>query len=641
MPHFPVNLAMSGRLVTIIGGGKVALRKALALRAAGAHLRIVAPVVEDEIASTFGAKPNEVKTRAYRAGDLDGSMLVVAATGDGGVNASVLAEARALGILCSDAADPAGGDFTFPAILRLDDVTIAVDTAGASPGFAKRILADLAQRLDPQYGRAAAALRAMRDYARGVLSAAERSPVMNALAALPLNELAHMNRLGAEHRVDEMAQEIRGITPAPPTNTLVCASRGSQLALAQTRTVAARLALGGIATTILTVSTLGDRVVDRSISAIGEENVWVKELELALRDGSAQYAVHSCKDLPSTLAPDMVLVAISAREDARDAFCSERFESFAMLPPGSRVGTSSVRRRAQLRSLRDDLQYIDIRGNVDTRLRKLREGSYDAIVLAMAGLRRLGVTAKFTVAFDPLEMVPATGQGALAIEMLASQADSQPRIRAAINDPQAELAVLAERAALSRLRGGCDAPVGIHAAVQAGSLDIRGVVVSLDGLRIVRANRNAPASVLADAVALGESLAEGLLASGAESILASAGGSLAGKVIVVPRTQERAGRLAAAFIGEGASVIEWRAGEAAAGVFGERVPDMIVFPSSGSVDAAGALLRGWTAASHRPAVAAMGPASAAAASAQGFPPDVTAEHPQIEPLVAAVLEYFR
>jgi hydroxymethylbilane synthase len=641
MPHFPVNLAISGRLVTIVGGGKVALRKALALRAAGAQLRIVAPVVEDEIARTFAAEPHEIRTRSYRAGDLDGSMLALAATNDAGVNASVLAEARALGILAGDAADPAAGDFTFPATLRLDDVTIAVDTAGASPGFAKRILADLAKRLDPQYGRAAVALRAMREYARGVLTAAERLPVMNALAALPLDELSQMNPLQAEHRVDQMAQEVRGIAPAPPTNTIVCASRASQLALTQTRTVAAKLALSGVATTILSVSTLGDRVQDRSIASIGEENVWVKELELALRDGRAHYAVHSCKDLPSTLAPDMNLVAISTREDARDAFCSERYESFASLPPGSRVGTSSLRRRAQLRSLRSDLQYVDIRGNVDTRLRKLRDGGYDAIVLAMAGLRRLGVSAKFTVPFDPVEIVPATGQGALAIEMPASPSEYKQRIRTAINDAQTELEVLAERAALARLHGGCEAPVGIHADSKSGTLEIRGIVVSPDGTRVIRAHRKGRAAGAAEAVALGESLADQLLASGAESILDLAHGGLAGKVIVLPRTQERVSRLAAALIGEGANVIEWRAGEAAAGVLGERLPDMIVFPSSGSVDAAAALLRGWAAGSHRPAVAAMGPASAAAATAQGFPPDITADHPEIEPLVDAVREYFR
>jgi len=638
MPHFPVNLAISGRLVTIVGGGKVALRKALALRGAGAHIRIVAPLVEDELARMF--EGDAIRRRAYQAGDLDGSMLAIAATADAGVNASVIAEARAQGILCSDAADPSNGDFTFPATLRLDDVTIAVDTAGSSPGFAKRILAEVTKHLDPQYGRAAATLRVMREYARGVLSSQERSPVLRALAALPLEDLAAMGPLQAQHRVDEMAQEVRGIAPGPGTNTAICASRASQLALVQSRKVAAKLALQGVATTILSVSTLGDQVQDRSIAAIGQENIWVKELEVALRDGRAQYAVHSCKDLPSTLPTDMQIVAISAREDARDAFCSERFETFAALPPGSRVGTSSTRRRAQLRSLRPDLTYIDIRGNVDTRLRKLREEEYDAIILAMAGLRRLGVSAKYTVPFDPLEMVPATGQGALAIEMLDAQSELQQAIRSSINDPVAELEVLAERAALARLRGGCEAPIGIHALTVGRALGIRGIVVSNDGRKVVRAHCTAAAGTAAQATALGVALADQLLASGAELILSLTGG-LAGKLILLPRTQERPSRIAHALEVEGASVIQWRAGEAAARVLGERLPDMIVFPSSGSVDAAAALLRDWTAVAQRPAIAAMGPASASAATAHGFPPDVFAASAEIEPLIAAVREYFR
>ncbi|MFN2529166.1 MAG: hydroxymethylbilane synthase [Candidatus Baltobacteraceae bacterium] len=637
MPHFPLNLAISGRLVTIVGGGKVALRKALALRAAGAHIRIIAPSVEDELAGM--CEGDAIRRRAYQAGDLDGSMLAIAATADQGVNASVLAEARAHGILCSDAADPPNGDFTFPATLRLDEVTVAVDTAGSSPGLAKRILADVAKHLDPQYGRVATTLRAMREYARGVLTSKERSPVLSALAALPLEELAAMGPLQAQHRVDAMAQEVRGIAPGPGTNTAVCASRASRLALAQSRTVAAKLALEGIATTILSISTLGDQVQDRSVAAIGQENIWVKELELALRDGRAQYAVHSCKDLPSTLEPDMKLVAISAREDARDAFCSERFESFAELAPGSRVGTSSERRRAQLRSLRPDLTYVDIRGNVDTRMRKLRAGDYDAIVLAMAGLRRLGVSAKYTVPFDPLQMVPATGQGALAIEMLDAHPQLQQAIRNAINDPVAELEVLAERAALARLRGGCQAPIGIHALTVGRALAIRGIVVSADGRRVVRAHCTAAAGTAAQATALGVALADQLLASGADSILSESGG-LAGKLILLPRTREGPSRIAQALEAEGGSVIQWRAGEAATRVLGERLPDMIVFPSSGSVEAAAALLREWTVLPH-PAIAAMGPASASAATAHGFAPDVVAASAEIEPLIAAVVEYFR
>ncbi|MDP9017163.1 MAG: hydroxymethylbilane synthase, partial [Candidatus Eremiobacteraeota bacterium] len=573
----------------------------------------------------------------------DGSMLVIAATNNETINAAVVADARARGILCSNAADPQDADFTFPAVLRLDDLTVAVDTAGASPSLAKRLSNDLREKIDPAYGRAAKTLGLMRDYIRNVVPQQERGELLKRVALLPLHDLAVMNPGDAQHCVDAHIDQLRGISITPSTNTAICASRASQLALTQTRTVAAKLALHGLATTILTVTTLGDAVQDRSLAAIGAESLFVKELELALRERRAHYAVHSCKDLPSALPEDMRLVALSKREDARDAFCSEHFESLAALPPGSKVGTSSMRRRAQLLAVRPDLAYIDIRGNIDTRLRKLREGQYDAIVLAMAGLNRLGIAAKYTVPFACDEMVPAVGQGALAVEMARGDEALAARIREALNDPQCELAILAERAALAALRGGCQAPIGIHARLEAGTLHLQAIVVSPDGTQIVRAKRHAPATTPAAAESLGQEVAGQLLASGAQAILAAAFGPgvLNGKRIVLPRTQERPSRIAEALKRDGAEVLEWRAGEAASALLGEPVPDMIVFPSSGSVQAAAALLDVWRTQRNRPAVAVMGPASAAAALDQGFPADVTASEANIEPLLAAVRAYFQ
>lgn len=639
MPSFPLNVQISGRVATIVGGGKVALRKALVLRAGGASVRVIAPAIDAGLAQVLQDDPHSIAQRAYRTGDLAGSLLVVAATDSPQVNAQVLADARAAGILCSDASDPRSGDFTLPATLRLDTITIAVDTGGTSPGFAKRILCDIQEKLDPSYGRAAATLGVMRTYARAGLSPDERAAVMAEAVELPVAELAAMNPGQAQHCIDAIVDRRRAPAVAPATASLICATRASHLALTQTRMVAAKLAVAGIASTVLPVSTIGDRVQDRAIAAIGTENVFVSELESALRDGRAHYAVHSCKDLPSTLAGDMILAAVCAREDPRDAFCSERFESFAALPSGARVGTSSLRRRVQLLALRSDLQYVDIRGNVDTRLRKLRDGEYDAIVLAMAGLVRLGTRATHTVAFAETEIVPATGQGALAVEVLRANPSLQ-RIRDALNDRTCELAVVAERTTLAALGGGCQAPIGVHARVTGTELHLSAVVVSTDGAQVVRAMRNAPASGLSEAEALGRAVAAQLLASGAAAILGTARGSLSGKTIVLPRTQERPSQIAGALERDGAHVIEWRAGEAAARVLGERVPDMIVFPSSGSVSAAADLLAGWNAAERRPAVAAMGPASAAAAIAAGFPPDVTAVAPEIDPLIDAVRKYF-
>lgn len=293
-------------------------------------------------------------------------------------------------------------------------------------------------------------------------------------------------------------------------NTVVLASRGSALAMTQSRLVASRLAERGIASTILSVTTTGDRVQDRPIADIGTENVWVKELEVALRDGRADYAVHSCKDLPSTLAPDMAIAAISTREDPRDVLCSERFAAFESLPSGAIVGTSSPRRRALLRALRDDLRYEDLRGNVDTRLRKLREGRYDAIVLAHAGLKRLGAHAANVVPFDPQTLVPAAGQGALAVETLARRSHLASQLRDAVNDRATELCVRAERAALRALHAGCSAPIGVHAAYTGRTLSLHGAYVAGDAAGVSYARVTRDVDDVAAAEAAGTELARAL-----------------------------------------------------------------------------------------------------------------------------------
>ena len=410
--------------------------------------------------------------------------------------------------------------------------------------------------------------------------------------------------------------------------------------MTQTRAVAAKLAQHGIATEIVNVTTTGDRVQDRSLVAIGAESLFVKELELALRDGRAQYAVHSCKDLPSTLPDDMLLAAISSREDPRDAFCSEQYPSFAALPAGARVGTSSLRRRAQLAALRGDLQYVDVRGNVDTRLRKLREGQYDAIVLASAGLRRLGVSATYTVPFEVTQLVPAVAQGALGIETLANAPEIAQRIREAVNDETIERAVLCERAALRTLQGGCQAPIGIHARWENSTLVVDGVIASLDGKTVIRDRRSGVITNNGSAEDLGIDLARALLAAGAAQILAVSPRPqalpLSGKVVVLPRTHERASRIAAALRADGAEVVEVRTGEADSSDLGQRVPDVIVFPSSASVNAAAAYWHRVHRYERRPAVAAMGPASSAAAHAAGFTPDVVAPEAEIDALVGAL-----
>jgi len=604
---FPVTLHVRGRLAVVAGGGEVARKKAAALQAAGAVVRIVAPEIAPALREAAARHGFELIERPYEPADLNGAFLAIAATSNESVNQAVCADARAARILVSDASKTERGDFATSATVQIGDLTFAIDTGGAAPAFAKRLASELREHFDDSYATALKTLEQMRDYAKSELSDRERGSTLRDLAQLPIEELATMNVRAA-----------------------VCATRASALAMIQARTVAAKLARRGIATTFLHVTTTGDRIVDRSIAAIGSENLFVKELEVAIREGRAQYAVHSCKDLPSELPPDMRIAAISAREDPRDVFCSERFDSLAALPTGARVGTSSARRRAQLIALRGDLQYIDVRGNVDTRLRKLRDGEYDAIVLAAAGLERLQARAAHMRPFELSDMVPAAGQGALAVE-IAAGGELADEIRAAVNDNDAELAVLCERAALRALRGGCQAPIGIHARFNGGELEAFGALAESDGAPVLRARLSRNVATAEQAEELGAALAAELSAHKERP--------LEGRLVVLPRTQERASRIATALRADGAEVLEMRSGEAEPPGLGQRVPDLIVFPSSGSVGAAAEYLARVHRFERRPGIAAMGPASSAAAHAAGFTPDLVAPEAEIESLVGAIREH--
>ncbi len=269
-------------------------------------------------------------------------------------------------------------------------------------------------------------------------------------------------------------------------------------------------------------------------------------------------------------------------------------------------------------------------------MRKLREGDYDAIVLAMAGLKRLHASARHTVPFEVHSVIPAVAQGALAVETRANGTALAAHLRAAINDPVSELAVVCERAALHRLQGGCQAPIGIHAQFVDDRLTVHGAIASLDGTHLVRGERRAIVSSIEAARDLGMALADVLREGGGLEILAMnprpAMLPLAGKLIVMGRTQNRASGIAAALRADGAEVIELRSGDAAPA----RVPDVLVFPSSGAVGAASALLAELHRAGKRPTVAAMGPQSSAAAMAAGFAPDLVAPEAATDALVGIV-----
>ena len=289
---------------------------------------------------------------------------------------------------------------------------------------------------------------------------------------------------------------------------LVIASRGSQLALWQARWVAAQLSAAGHQCRIEIVKTTGDKITDVPLAKVGTKGLFTREIEEALLDGRAQLAVHSLKDLPTELPDGLVLAAVPEREDPRDAVVGSKL---ADLPLGARVGTSSLRRAAQLRQLRPDLQVESVRGNLDTRLRKLDEGQYDAILLAAAGLKRLGWGGRIAEILAPEQMCPAVGQGALAIETRAGFEGV-----ALLDHPATHAAVLAERAVLRALGGGCQVPIGAYATLSGDRIHILAIVAAPDGTQVIRANAEGAA---ADAAQIGARLADDLLKRGARHIL--------------------------------------------------------------------------------------------------------------------------
>jgi len=306
-------------------------------------------------------------------------------------------------------------------------------------------------------------------------------------------------------------------------------SRGSQLALWQANHIAGLLRGEGHTVEIEIIKTTGDRLQEVTFAQVGSKGMFTKEIEEALAEGRIDLAVHSLKDLPTELPEPFALAATPPRVDPRDVFVSANYERLAVLPQGARVGTSSQRRRAQLKALRPDLEAVEFRGNVDTRLRKLAEGQVDAILLAAAGLDRLGRTDWVRERLAPKDFCPAAGQGALGIETRKGDEATIAAV-AFLSDPGTRFAVTAERAALAALGGGCQVPIGIHCrpvtepALQ-GFDEIFGVVASPETGVVVRIFHRAPRTG-SDPVVLGRIAAQMLLDAGAGAILsAPAGGA--------------------------------------------------------------------------------------------------------------------
>ena len=301
------------------------------------------------------------------------------------------------------------------------------------------------------------------------------------------------------------------------TELIRIATRKSPLALWQAEHVRARLLAlhPGLQVELLKMSTQGDRILDSPLAKIGGKGLFVKELEQGMLEGRADLAVHSMKDVPSELPAGLCIGAILEREDPRDAFVSSRYASVDDLPEGARVGTSSLRRQCQLRARRPDLQILDLRGNVGTRLGKLDGGDYDAIVLACAGLKRLGLSERISRELAPEEMLPAIAQGVIGIECRVDD-ERINRLITPLNHQETRYRTQAERAMNAALAGGCQAPVAGYSLLSEGVIELRGLVGRPDGSTIIRGDIRGSSQ---HAEALGKQLADELLSRGARTIL--------------------------------------------------------------------------------------------------------------------------
>jgi hydroxymethylbilane synthase len=300
-------------------------------------------------------------------------------------------------------------------------------------------------------------------------------------------------------------------------STLRIGTRKSPLALWQAEYVRAQLLQlhPGLHVELVTMTTEGDRILDRSLAKVGGKGLFVKELETGLLEEHVDLAVHSLKDVTATLPAGLHLAVFCEREDPRDAFVSNRFDTLRALPTGARVGTSSLRRQSQLRAAFPQLEIATLRGNVNTRLAKLDAGEFDAIILATAGLKRLGFGERIRAVLDPADSLPAVGQGAVCIECRVGDVDTN-RLLAPLNHDATRICVSAERALNHALEGGCQVPVAGYAVLTGGDLHLRGLVGEPDGSRLVSGEIRGPAT---DPETLGIRLAQDLLTRGARGIL--------------------------------------------------------------------------------------------------------------------------
>lgn len=491
MRVYPIGLDLRGRKCLVVGGGRVAERKVAALLEAGADVWVVSPSLSEEL--TLRQEKGDIRwtPREYAAGDVEGAFLAIAATGSGEANARVSSEARQAGVLVNVADDPEKCDFTLPAVVRRGELSIAVFTGGKSPALARKIREDLEAAYGPEYGEF---LEFLGEQRRRIL-----------------DEVPDPER--RRQIFEDLINRWR-----PHMSTIVkVGSRESALALEQTHWAIGQLSrlVPGCQFEVTKMVTKGDVILDVTLAKIGGKGLFVKEIERALLDGKVDFAVHSLKDMPGQLPVGLKLGAITQREDPRDVLVARDGLKLDELPSGAKVGTSSLRRGAQIKRYRPDLEIVPIRGNVGTRLRKLDQGDFDAIVMALAGLRRLGWADRITEIIPTAISLPAVGQGALGIEVRESDGDTQELV-ALLNDWETSLAARAERAFLARLEGGCQVPIGALGSHRGGRLHLDGMVADPDGSNLLRSSLEGDPD---NPEAVGRALGERLLEMGAGEIL--------------------------------------------------------------------------------------------------------------------------
>ncbi|MFZ5766360.1 MAG: hydroxymethylbilane synthase [Thermodesulfobacteriota bacterium] len=300
--------------------------------------------------------------------------------------------------------------------------------------------------------------------------------------------------------------------------TIRIGTRASLLAMAQSTNIKERIEAHypDVKVELVKIVTKGDKILDVPLAKVGGKGLFVKEIEDAMINREVDIAVHSMKDVPAELPEELHLGIITKREDPRDAFVSNQYKTLADLPQGATVGTSSLRRKSQLGLIRPDLVIRDLRGNLDTRLRKLDEKQFDAIILAAAGLNRLKLSGRIASFFSPVEMLPAVGQGAVGIELRKTDTELLAALTF-LADPTTAMAVRAERAYLHRLEGGCQVPIGAFAELQGDEVTLTGLIASVDGKKMIKEEARGP---VAEAEKIGKNLAETLLAKGGGAILA-------------------------------------------------------------------------------------------------------------------------